>query len=236
MMSTVKGTTCTKCKQIGHNRRSCIVTDVQEIIQEIASKIERTDTKSVQNRGTGAGGANTNLYGKKFEQQTSHYTKLLEMGYEKYSDKKNPKKDTDFYLSKTYPDKTIVFASQNGFKTYMKNRYNVHLYRCPDEAYIIEYPDGKKVIKILEKKEQHVEGSVETKLWASIGLKEEYQFELDGFEIDYGFCVNEYLKKKLLSTEKKYITLNKIFAKHHIQVMFGEDEDYSSNLDDWIYS
>lgn len=34
----------------------------------------------------------------------------------------------------------------------MKNKYNINLFRCPDEAYIIEYTNGKKVIKILEKK------------------------------------------------------------------------------------
>jgi len=34
----------------------------------------------------------------------------------------------------------------------MKNKYNIELFRCPDEAYIIEYTSGRKVIKILEKK------------------------------------------------------------------------------------
>jgi len=54
---------------------------------------------------------------------------------------------------------------------YMKNKYNIELFRCPDEAYIIEYTSGRKVIKILEKKEQNVEGSVETKLWSGPSLK-----------------------------------------------------------------
>ena len=34
----------------------------------------------------------------------------------------------------------------------MKNKFNILLFRYPDEAYIIEYNTGKKVIKILEKK------------------------------------------------------------------------------------
>lgn len=53
----------------------------------------------------------------------------------------------------------------------MKNNYNINLFRNPDEAYIIKYNTGKKIIKILEKKEQHIEGSVETKLWSGPSLK-----------------------------------------------------------------
>jgi hypothetical protein len=34
----------------------------------------------------------------------------------------------------------------------MKNKYGIDLFRYPDKAYIIEYNNSKKVIKILEKK------------------------------------------------------------------------------------
>ena len=106
----------------------------------------------ISNRGTGAGGANTNYYGKKFEKKTNNQQRLLEMGYIKKSFTKKSKKVYDYYLSKTFNDKTIVFVLQNGLKIYMKNKYNIDLFRCPDEAYIIEYTSGRKVIKILEKK------------------------------------------------------------------------------------
>ena len=36
------------------------------------------------NRGYGAGGANTNYYGKMFEDKTNNYNKLLELGYIEY--------------------------------------------------------------------------------------------------------------------------------------------------------
>jgi hypothetical protein len=86
---------------------------------------------------------------------------------------------------------------------YMKTKYNIELFRCPDEAYIIEYNTGKKVIKILEKKEQNVEGSVETKLWSGPSLKREYELVLgNDFEVHYGFCVSDFLKKKLISNKK----------------------------------
>jgi hypothetical protein len=47
------------------------------------------------NKGTGAGGANTNYYGKKFEEKTNNQQRLLEMGYTKHS---FTNKAYDYYL------------------------------------------------------------------------------------------------------------------------------------------
>jgi hypothetical protein len=187
------------------------------------------------NKGTGAGGANTNYYGKKFEEKTNNQQRLLEMRYTKNSFTKKPKKAYDYYLSKTFEDKTIVFVLQNGLKMYMKNKYNIDLFRCPDEGYIIEYTNGRKVIKILEKKEQNVEGSVETKLWSGPSLKREYELVLGAeFEVFYGFCVSDFLKNKLISNEKKYTILNTIFNENNIAVLFGDDENYFETFDTWF--
>ena len=124
---------------------------------------------------------------------------------------------------------------QNGLKMYMKHKYNIELFRCPDEAYLIEYHTGKKVIKILEKKEQHVDGSVETKLWSGPSLKREYELVLgEEFNVWYGFCISDFLKNKLTSHDKKYTVLNTILREHRIAVMFGDDDDYFQKLDDWV--
>jgi len=195
---------------------------------------EEKKNQVIINKGTGAGGANTNFYGKKFEDKTNNQNRLLEMGYIKNNYTKS-KKINDFYLLKTFEDKTIVFVLQNGLKTYMKYKYNIDMFRCPDEAYIIEYTSGKKVIKIIEKKEQNVEGSVETKLWAGPSLKREYELVLDNeFEVHYGFSVNNFLKKKLTSNDKKYTILNTIFQENNIVVLFGDDENYFQTIDTWF--
>ena len=89
------------------------------------------------NKGTGAGGSNTNYYGKIFEEKTNNETRLLEQGFIKNSFTKKPKKTYDYFLSKSFEDKTIIFVLQNGLKMYMKNKYDIELFRCPDEAYII---------------------------------------------------------------------------------------------------
>jgi hypothetical protein len=203
-------------------------------IDELSKEIEKIKI----NKGTGAGGANTNLFGKKFEDKTNNQERLLEQGYIKNSFKKiRSSKTYDYYLSKTFDDKTVIFVLQNGLKTYMKKKYDIELFRCPDEAYIIEYNNGKKLIKILEKKEQNVEGSVETKLWSGPSLKREYELVLsDEFDVDYGFCVSQFLKDKLTSNQKKYLILNKIFKESNITVLFGDDKNYFETFDNWFNS
>ena len=200
------------------------------------SQIEEIENIKI-NKGNGAGGANTNYFGKKFEDKTNNEFRLLENGYIKHNYIKKTKNSYGYYLSKSFEDKTIAFVLQNGLKKYIKNKYNIELFRCPDEAYIIEYNTGKKIIKILEKKEQKVEGSVETKLWSGPSLKREYELVLGpDFEVFYGFCVSEYLQQKIISSEKKYTVLNTILNENNIAVLFGDDENYFDTLDNWIYN
>ena len=97
------------------------------------------------NKGTGAGGKNTNLYGKKFEDKTDNTANLLADGFDmcRYS-----KKKYDYYLHKK--DSTtginLTHLLQGGLKAYIKRYHGIDLFRHPDEAYIID--DGvKKIIK-----------------------------------------------------------------------------------------
>ena len=196
---------------------------------------EKNTQLMIINNGTGAGGANTNYNGKNFEEKTNNETRLLEQGFIKNSFTEKSKKVYDYYLSKTLEDKTIVFVLQSGLKNYMKNKYNIDLFRCPDEAYIIEYTSGRKVIKILEKKAQKGDGSVETKLWSGPSLKREYELVLGvNFEVIYGFCISEFLQNKIVSNKQKYTILNTIFNENNIAVLFGDDKNYFESLDKWV--
>jgi hypothetical protein len=176
-----------------------------------------------------------------FREKTNNQQRLLDMGYTKTSLVKNPKKDTDYYLSKTFKDKTIVFTSQEGFKTYMKKKYGVikSFHRNPDEAYIIEYNNGKIVIKILDKKEQTAEtGDLECFIFFSTIARDEYQMKLGfNFKVLYGFCINNAFKDALLSTRdsdiKRYNAINQILKDNSIAVLSGDSEDYYEKLNMW---
>ena len=195
----------------------------------------KTSAKYIKNKGTKAGGRNTNLYGKRFEELTNNEFILIDKGFEKI--KINNTK-YGYYLFKKFEDKEIIFIMQNGLKLYIKDNYDIDLFRCPDEAYIIKYNDENKKpnIKILEKKEQNVDGSVETKLWCGPSLKREYEIILeDKFDVDYAFCLNSYFKEKINSTIKKYNILEQIMKENTIDILYGENTSYFNDLYEWIF-
>jgi hypothetical protein len=71
----------------------------------------------VQNRGTGAGGANTNLQGKTFEEKTSIEAILLRNGYVKITITGCTGK-FDYYFEKVLSaTKTIRYFKQGGLKS-----------------------------------------------------------------------------------------------------------------------
>lgn len=186
------------------------------------------------NKGTGAGGKNTNYYGKQFEEKTSSENFLINNGFIR---KEYPSSSTkyNYYLHKIYEDKQVFFMLQNGLKKFAKNRYNLDLFRCPDEAYIIEFNDGRKVVNIIEKKEQNREGSVETKMWSCPSLKREYEliFGVE-FSIEYSLCINEFLENKIKSNETKYNILKIIFQENKINILFGDNENYLETLRNYL--
>lgn len=189
----------------------------------------------IQNKGTGAGGANTNANGKPFEEKTSNEPRLLANGYKKtvYSSKKK----YDYSLEKTLSDGTkVLFFTQSGLKDYMARTFGLELFRNPDEAYLIQKGDSYTV-KILEKKAQNVSGSVDTKLLAGPGFIEEYQECLGPkFKVQYAFCLSSFLQTEYQNGTKKSKTLQTILQRHTIPVFFGEAEDYFTKVDEWLSS
>lgn len=206
----------------------------ETVISESTPELPPVIVTKIYNRGNGAGGANTNHYGKIFENTTNNEERLINEGFHKEL-LDNSKKTYNYCLVKSFEGYKKYFVLQSGLKLYMKKMHNIDLFRCPDEAYIFEYENGTTEIKILEKKEQNVQGSVETKLWSGPSLKREYELVLgDNFKVSYGFCVSSFLKNKIESQEKKYKVLLQILNESNIQVLYGDDENYFIKLDDWI--
>jgi len=58
---------------IKKNNIICNLLDTEKIIKKT----------NIINKGTGAGGASTNFYGKKFEDKTNNETRLLNIGFSK---------------------------------------------------------------------------------------------------------------------------------------------------------
>lgn len=188
------------------------------------------------NKGSGAGGAKTNYNGLKFEEKTSFEIKLNELKYNKKEIIIN--KRIGIYYEYINENKNIIYFKKNGFKLYFEKMYNIITYRQPDEAFLI-LDNNKYYLKILEKKNQNVEGSVEEKLKTGAFNKKEYDLMLNiyseyKFNISYSFCVSKFLQDKLESNNIKYINIKKIMELDNIIILYGDEEDYFDNLYKWI--
>ena len=185
----------------------------------------------IQNKGTGAGGANTNVNGKGFEKKTDNEARLLAQGFVKKQ--LDGKGKYDYYLEKG----NVIYLTQGGLKKYMKQVHKLEMIRCPDEAYLVKDGDNY-VLKILEKKNQNVEGSVADKLQIGDYMQYEYEYCLGeafaSIKVDYAFCISEFLKKIYTSDTTKYKILREYNKKNKVSVLFGDDEDYFAQLDKWI--
>jgi hypothetical protein len=186
---------------------------------------------SIINRGTGAGGAATNVNGKSFENITSVIPLLTTLGYSKITLDKTVH---GYYYTKKDEAKELYFFTQSSLKKYMKNTFNKELFRNPDEAFLIK-EDNNYTLKIIEKKNQNGEGSVADKLCnASYFVKEYKECLGDSFNIEYAFCLSDYLKKKYQSDTPKYRVMRKLHKDCNITVLFGSDTDYFSKLQDFV--
>jgi len=192
-------------------------------------------TPIVHNKGTGAGGAKTNVNGKTFESKTSNESRLLSTGYTRETIP-GSKGKYDFSISKDTPTGNIRYLTQGGLKTYFAHFHKKELCRSPDEAYLIR-KGNTYTLKILEKKNQNVAGSVDTKLLAGPGFISEYKECLgEEFNVEYAFCLSSFLKTDYTADTPKARHLRKYNEKHGICVLFGEDEDYMLRLEEWIHS
>ena len=196
-------------------------------------------TTTIINKGTGAGGANTNVTGKSFEQKTENETRLLEAGFTRKpipGYEKNTEGSFYYLIKETSPTESVVYLTQGGLKKYFEHFFKKELCRHPDEAYL--FRNGYQyTLKILEKKNQNKSGSVDTKLMTARDFIEEYEDSIEdpNFTVHYAFCVSDFLKKDYVSDKKKWVLLRGRHKKYGIAVLFGDDPDYYETLDAWIY-
>jgi hypothetical protein len=189
-------------------------------------------TNIIVNRGTGAGGAATNANGKSFEDKTNNEERLAAAGWTRHAIGSSKGKSA-FYLQS--PDGRVKYVSQSGLKAYAAAVWSKELFRCPDEAYIIETPSGT-VLKILEKKNQNGPGSVDQKLGLGNWFKREYKKALGNtiVSVEYAFCISSYLKTETQSNTTKWNVARELLAEDSIAILFGDDADYFHHLDTWI--
>jgi hypothetical protein len=94
----------------------------------------------INNKGTGAGGANTTLNGSLFEERTSIENKLLENKFIRKEIDTKTKNKKGYYFEYIDNNYKIIYLTQSGFVSYFTKEFNIdskYLYRRPDEAFLI---------------------------------------------------------------------------------------------------
>lgn len=185
--------------------------------------------KTVINRGTGAGGAKTNVTGLAFEDNTC-LTKM----YDCEDEVRFGKSKNDTYKSIRISDEIkLRRLIKNGLNTYMRKYHSDNIrddyckkFYQPDEALI---DSDKKIIWIFEKKYQRVTGSVDEKLETGAAKRWHYSEEqFKGFSIRYAYILNDWFKQECYKHKLKW---NKMW---NIPVFWGEDIDYKASITKWI--
>ncbi len=175
---------------------------------------------------TTPGGSKTTQNGKHFEYHTDITPRLLHMGFTE---------SKSGCLEACMNGVVFKMTSKRNFKRFMKETYELEVTREPDEAYIIE-SSGQSVLKILEKKYQSQEGSVDDKLLAGDGIRKQYQRDVgDRFTVEYAFCVSTFIQRFLQNNKGKHTHFVDIISEDYsIPIFFGEESDYFERLGQWI--
>ena len=175
-----------------------------------------------------AGGKKTTSNGGAFEKQTKLDEFLLNNKFENKKIKYNKKEYN--YLYKKDNEIEIYNFNQQNYKPVLISIFKIReedIFRKPDDAFIIVHND-KLHFRIVEKKFQECEGSVETKLWGSYQLRDEYRkiFKNKFNTIEYSLILNSFLFDKLCSQIKKYVILKEQFEEYNIKHYNGCDKEY----------
>jgi hypothetical protein len=178
------------------------------------------------NKGTGAGGANTNKNGLSYEEKTN----LEPLYSECIENKKNKSKIIKFIGY----ENELINANKSMLHKYMENigEKETSLQSAagckePDEAYI---DLAKKYIFIIEKKFQQTPGSVDEKIQTAAFKKYHYSNLFPNFKIYYIYCLSDWFKRDEYKSVLEYL------SNINIPVFWGNDEEYKKNIINFMCS
>ena len=169
----------------------------------------------IKNKGTGAGGCNTNKNGLNYEYLT-YLPRLLNIEKTKVNFGKGL---NDYY----YVYKNFIILKHGSLYKYLCKVYNMKCEKKlnPDECII----DNKlNKLYIIEKKFQQCAGSVDEKIQTALFKKWYYEEQYPTYKIIYIYVLSDWFKQDKYKPEMRY------FKKNNIQVLFSSDSNYITKL------
>ena len=200
----------------------------------LVSPIESSQlTTNIINRGTGAGGANTNATGLSYEAKTDLSTDYIIV----------PSPTNGPSTTSTSPDSPLgkyprIKFTGNNKKFIKANKSELHKImtaakeindnlepaagcKNPDEAYIA--PESNRVY-IIEKKFQQTSGSVDEKIQTGVFKKYHYGKLFPNYRISYIYCLSDWFRKAEYKSVLDYL------GENQIPIFWGNDPDYKQKI------
>ena len=178
-------------------------------------------TENIPNKGTGAGGSNTNKNGLSYEELTDLDNRTTILEIDKYSSKIRFDKH----------EKQFIKTKQHNFFKYMitvgdidENIEKAHGCKNPDECYIDQ--ELKKLF-IIEKKFQQSPGSVCEKIQTPDFKLWQYSRTFPKYDIVYIYCLSDWFKSNC-KPEMEYLEFKKI------PVFWGNNQNYKDDIINFI--
>lgn len=176
----------------------------------------------IPNRGTGAGGANTNKNGLPYEQLTDLNTEYQVISSDLHHKRIQFNKNTDKTFTTT--QQSHVFKHMDQYVN--KNIPKAHGCKNPDECFIDE---NSKTMFIIEKKFQQVTGSVCEKIQSPDFKIWQYQRTFADYNIVYIYCLSEWFKDNC-KAEIEYLQYKKI------PIFWGNSPTYKEDMVHFLLS
>ncbi len=187
---------------------------------------ENIQQLQIINRGTGAGGANTNVNGLSYEELVDLKDKYKSCIWNKID--KIDEVEFEGYAHK------FIKTNKSALHRYMKtkgelNQDLIPASGCkePDEAYV---EPEEKVAFIIEKKFQQSSGSVDEKIQTGHFKAEHYQELFPKYRIYYIYCLSDWFKRDEYKSPLAYL------KKHNVQVFWGSSETYKHDIIEFMHN
>jgi hypothetical protein len=178
----------------------------------------RLTLNAIVNKGTGAGGSNTNRTGLSYEEKTDLTTEFEKV--------RETHSNCNIIKFKGFRQ-NLILANKAKLSKYMKkdkqmniNIKPAHGCKCPDEAFIDK---SNKKLYIIEKKFQQCSGSVCEKIQTAHFKRIHYNKLYPNYDVIYCYCLSNWFKENC-EAELEYL------EEINIPVFWGDDIDYKSKV------
>jgi hypothetical protein len=176
------------------------------------------ESSQIINKGTGAGGANTNKNGLTYEDKTN-----LEIFYVECNETQNCKA-----IRFAGYDCELINVNKSLLHKYMAKIGEINSTmqpaagcKQPDEAYI---DLNRKMVFIIEKKFQQTPGSVDEKIQTADFKKYHYAKLFPNFKVYYLYCLSDWFKRTEYSSVLEWL------QEKDVPVFWGNDEEYKKDM------